>query len=63
MMFISKCSFLQKDYNETDFKSRNNHMYYLFSISDMLMMLKCHTYQKLATSLIIIPYIANKLSA
>ena len=37
MMFISKCTFLQNDYNETGFESRNSHMYYLFSISDMLM--------------------------
>ena len=36
-MFISKCSFLQNDYNETGFESRNSHIYNLFSISDMLM--------------------------
>ena len=37
MMFISKCSFLQNDYNEKGFESRNSHIYHLFSISDMLM--------------------------
>ena len=37
MMFISKCSFSQKDYNETGFESRNSHIYHLFSISDMVM--------------------------
>ena len=60
MMFISKCSFLQKDYNETGFESRNSHIYHLFSISDILMFkivqyLKCHTYQNLAILLIYIP--------
>ena len=41
--------FLQKDYNETGFVSRNSHIDHLFSISDMLIIeivqyLKCHTY-------------------
>ena len=38
MICISKCSLLQKDYNETGVESpRNSHIYHLFSISDMLM--------------------------
>ena len=36
-MFISKCSFLQNDYIETGFESRNSYIYRLFSISDMVM--------------------------
>ena len=40
MLFISKCSFLQKDYNETGFESRNSHIYHLFSISDIMLMIK-----------------------
>ena len=37
MIFISKCSLLQKDYDEAGFETRNSHIYHLFSISDMLM--------------------------
>ena len=37
IVFISKCSLLQKDYNETGFESRNSHIYHLFLIYDMLM--------------------------
>ena len=40
MLFISKCSFLQKDYNETGFQSRNSHIYHLFSISDIMLMIQ-----------------------
>ena len=37
---IFDCSFktlLENDYNETGFESRNGHIFYLFSISVMLM--------------------------
>ena len=30
MIFISKCSLVQKDYNETGFESRYSHIYHLF---------------------------------
>ena len=40
MLFISKCSFLQKDYNETAFESRNSHIYHLFTISVIMLMIE-----------------------
>ena len=40
MLFISKCSFLQKDYNETGFESRDSHIDHLISISDNMLMIE-----------------------
>ena len=37
MIFISKCTLLQNDYNEKGFQSRNSQLYNLFLISHMLM--------------------------
>ena len=36
MIFISKFTFLQKDYNEIGFESRNSDICHLFSINGML---------------------------
>ena len=36
MIFISKFTFLQKDYNETGFESRNSDICHLFLIIGML---------------------------
>ena len=40
MLFISKSSFLQTDYNETGFELRNSHIYHLFLISDIMLMIE-----------------------
>ena len=40
MLFMSECSILQKENNETGFESRNNHIYNLFSISDIMSMIE-----------------------
>ena len=37
MIFISKCTFLQKDYNKIRFESRNSDICHLSSIYGMLM--------------------------
>ena len=40
MLFISKGFILQKDYNETGFESQSNHIYHLFAIYDIMLMIE-----------------------